>query len=97
MSWQVNLAITRKENVRETLDTLTPAFEAQLPAHPIASHEALRAQFGIAMAAARTLSDMIPGPKIAGRISGHANAPGTAGDTMDRITIDLYQVRFVGE
>jgi hypothetical protein len=100
MPWQVRIEPTASANIDRVLEHLKldeGALAIEKPAAQIATRE----QFKLAVWLASVVARRLPGPKIAGTLGGHTNATGSvappAGAMADRLTIDLYSVRFVGD
>lgn len=98
MSWLIRIDPMPRERFKKWLDEqeITEQIRADSPqARSIQLN-----QLDNVKACAKLMSDWIHGPKISGKIEGHANESGDAlpqGAQNDRIIIDLYQVRFAGD
>lgn len=104
MGWEIRIGPVLKSHLREFLSVEAPGlFDAQMAGSGVkgAALENMRTQFLLAERMAALVADHLKGPKVQGVIKGHSSGrpdegmpPGTE---SDRIAIDIYEVRFVGD
>jgi len=96
MPWQILIPPQPKERIRQFLSELS--IEGQLQGESEEAKCAMRSQFAAAKETAALLSDALPGPKIAGDMSGHHSGHAVAQPGGGaRTAVNVYQVRFLGE
>ena len=98
MSWLIRIDPMPRERFKHWLNE--QEITEQIRSDSARAQEIQLAQLTNVKARANLMSDWIHGPKISGKIEGHANESGDAlpqGAQNDHITIDLYQVRCAGD
>ena len=99
MPWEIRVDLVPRIRFRDWLNSQEEVFDAQMREEKDdESRAAMVKQFTIACSCARLISDTLLCEKLQGTLKGHHNGNRQeAGQLGNRLTIDIAEVRLLGE